>query len=185
VKALVLGTAPFLQRDLESVHWPSFDRVYGCNWLPIRTGIVPDIWCSLHPESMPDWQNTLVAQRKPIPEEVACSTHRRHMLKREAKIDRWIDPRWPELPEEMTMDTGLFAVKTALEDGADLVVVAGIRLDKSGNLSGVSPRGHDYGRFRPTWEWAGARKFEGKVRGVSGAVMHWFGGHNGLYPTAA
>lgn len=184
MKALVLGTAPALRADLAALEGETFDRVYGANWLPIVTDIRPDVWVSLHPEAMPDWQGTLAARGIALPE-VVCSTERRHRMTGAAHVDRWVDPRWPDLPAEMVMDSGLFTVKVALEDGADLVVVAGVRLNRSGNLSAVSPRGHDYERFRPAWEWASRARFGGRIRGVDGCVKHWTGGWNGVHTSAA
>lgn len=184
MKVLVLGTAPALLSDLKAIEGHSFDCVYGANFLPIKTDIRPDVWVTQHPEFMPDWQDEIRAKGWTLPE-VVCGLERRNKMRREAHVDRWVPTKWPEMPEAMVIDSGLMTVRMALEDGADLVVVGGVRLNRSGNLSLISPRGHNYGRFRPAWEWAIAHKFEGRVRGVDGCLKHWLGGLDGVHTAAA
>jgi hypothetical protein len=165
MRALVCGTASCLPDDLAALEGYSFDRVYGVNAAPFLLPHV-DVWVSGHAEFMPGWQARYLEDHDALPEIVSSRT-RLHLVDGPCRIDRFEETLWDRQPGHRR-DSGFFGVKVALQDGASRVVVAGIPLDDSWNLSGIMPVGERYNRYRLAWLWASMKRFEGRVRGMSG-----------------
>jgi hypothetical protein len=167
MRALVAGSAPCLHDDLARLEGVQWDRVYAVNFAAFLLPRV-DVWVSGHAEVMPSWQVRWREEgRGPLPE-IAVTKSRMHLRKEPCHDDRYVHVFWDGQPKRHRMDSTFLAVKVALEDGADRVVVVGAPLDRSGNLNGYTPEGHTYVRYHRAWLWAAGHRFHGKVKAMSG-----------------
>lgn len=135
--ALVIGGADCVTSDLiNALEMFKPDSFYGVN--DIGTSIERlDVWCTLHPEFMDDWE----AQRKKrgfsnnyevvAPLEKEVDNH-----KEKGKIDRRVSYRWPDM--KSSASSGIYATKVALEDGYH-VVLAGVPMDNSNHFKRQKP----------------------------------------------
>lgn len=108
---------------LAGVHWPSRFQV----------------WATLHPEYMDDYEGQRHALGLPNGYEIVahaeCKTMGMHGKK--GRISRYVSYRWPGMTSSAS--SGIFAAKVALDDGYKRVVLAGIPLDNSDHFSRGKP----------------------------------------------
>lgn len=124
-----------------------------------------DIWASLHPEKFPVW----CAQRERrgfapagelVGHEIAGGAHRA------------VDYRWPGM--NTSGSSGLFAVKLAIEAGADRVVLAGVPMAPEGAHFFTTAPWTERDSFIAGWQ-AAMPFITGKVRSMSGTTKDWLG----------
>lgn len=116
--ALVLGGASCVWDDAaaaQDLFSPGI--VVAVNDIGARWAGRLDYWCSLHPDKMQAWcKGRMERGLKPAGCHVGHEMH--------PGIDKVIDYRWPGM--NASGSSGLFAVKVALDHGADRVVLAGV-----------------------------------------------------------
>jgi len=132
------------------------------------------VWCSLHPEYMPHYQEKRRELELPDCYEIVVplinevGAHWQH-----CKIaDRCVSYRWPGM--SASGSSGLFAAKIALDDGHDRVVLAGVPMLRA---SKHFARGQDWlqrDSFMDGWKQA-MPHIRGKVRSLSGWTMQTLG----------
>lgn len=166
-KCLVVGSAINLWDDVAKAReLGEFDATYcvkltGVHW-PARF----QVWCSLHPEWMDKYEAERHALNLPngyeivLPLESEVGTEG----KRYGKRGRRLTYRWPGM--NASGSSGLFAVKAALNDGFDRVVIAGMPMDNSNHFTrGKAWKQRD--SFTAGWEQA-MPHLVGKVKSLSG-----------------
>lgn len=166
-RALVVGCGKRVWADVEAAHdlCPKFDTYYCVKHAGIDWDGGPFVWVTLHPEFMkvpslvnPQWvgEPGYCAQRKALglhdnytivsPLTTEVGAHDKHQM------DRHVTYRWPGMCASGS--SGFFAIKIAIDDGHDRVVLAGIPM---------SPEEGHYreGKFRRTNTWAPRDSFLG------------------------
>lgn len=174
-RALVIGCGARVWADVEEAQQMCrFDEFYICKLAGVSWDGGYFHWITLHPEFMkvPRLVSTGEAgyciQRaqkgyhsnyeivSPLIDEVGA--HRNH------RMDRHVTYRWPGMSSSGS--TGLFAVKIALDDGCDRVVLAGVPMTDDKHFSRGKPW-NNVGSFTNAWETA-LPYYKDKTRSVSG-----------------
>lgn len=124
-----------------------------------------DYWCSLHPDKMPRWRKQRMERGLKHAE---C--HVGHEWT--DSIDKVTDYRWPGMTSSGS--SGLFAVKVALEAGADRTVLAGVpmKAEQAHFFNGAAWAERD--SFIAGWE-AALPYIKDKVRSYSGWTRELLG----------
>lgn len=171
MRALVVAGAPCVFDDARAaLACGGFDAYYVVNGAAMHWPLA-DWWVTWHPEAVPRWRREREAGGWPIPPIISSP----HPTRPKEPVSRWIEARWPEQPKMMLTSTYL-AVKAALEDGAERVVICGAPLDVAGgNADPDLPQDHDYRRYRPAFAWAADHVFAGRVRAASGYLADLLG----------
>lgn len=166
-RALVIGCSQRVWSDVERAEdLCSFETYYlvklaGAHW----DGEDHFVWATLHPEFMPRYRAERASRGLhsryeivgPLAEEVG-----RHA---QCPVDRRVSYRWPKMTSSGS--SGLFAVKVALDDGHDRVVLAGVPMStEAGHFVRRTPW-LQRDSFVHGWNSA-LQHIHGKVRSVSG-----------------
>lgn len=125
-----------------------------------------DHWCTLHPERMVAWR--ALRDRRGLP---AAGVHVAHSDSYDG-IDRATPYLWPGMTASGS--SGLFAVKVALEAGADRVVLAGVPMSREGAHFFDALPWTDRDSFMSGWREA-MPFIAGKVKSMSGWTRNTFG----------
>ena len=152
-RCLILGGAASVWDDAErALEMAEFDAVIAVNDIGVHWPGRLDAWATLHPEKLPRWERDRRTRGYP------------------GGYVRWSHAEKPHI-DRMTTDwrgsSGLFAVKVALEEGYDKIVLAGIPMTAGDahffdDASWTASRG-----YLPAWN---KRRLEmsGRVRSMSG-----------------
>lgn len=178
-KALIVGCARSVWDEVKAAQELCiFDATYCVKSAGIHWPGKFDVWVTLHPEAIDDYE----AERKKLGfpggyEIVSTLDGLVGMHKGKGKnIRRKLDYRWPGM--NASASSGIFAVKVAMDDGYERIVLAGIPMDKDAGhfLPGTrtvnketvrGPQWLHRDSFMPGFEIA--KKFmAGKVRSMSG-----------------
>lgn len=178
MKALVIGCAACVWDDLEAAEpLANYDAIYCVKQMGIHFPKKFDVWITLHPEVMDDYET----QRRekgfpdgyqivaPPPNELGMHGAKGNIARRVSYI----------LSKDLSASasSGLYGAKVAVEDGFDRVVLAGIPMTPEGGHFLPASRnvsGHTRGAI-----WSGHSSFvvgmnvalpqlKGKVRSMSG-----------------
>lgn len=124
-----------------------------------------DIWATLHPEKLADWRNARRARCLP-----PAAEHVAH--EGQASVDRVQTYIWPGM--NASGSSGLYAVKLALEAGAERVILAGVPMTtEAAHFFAASPWGEREG-FIDAWRIAMPRIAD-KTRSMSGWTQEILG----------
>jgi hypothetical protein len=164
--ALVLGGASGVWTDAETaIDLFTPDLVIAVNDIGTRWAGRLTHWVTLHPEHMSRWR----AQRDARGYKPA-QTHIGHELK--DGIDRASDYRWPGM--NASGSSGLFAVKVALDEGCDRVVLAGVPMQRAQCHFFSEAQWTDRDSFTQAWELM-LPHLKDKVRSCSGWTQELLG----------
>jgi len=157
IRSLILGGASCVWDDLEfALSISEFDRAYTVNdittiWRGPITACV-----SLHTEKWPYWLAIRKKNGLELPNRVVGHlNYKRSCFKMSPLVTEYIDHLYPG--QNDAGSSGLFAIKVALDDGADRVVVCGCPMTEEGR---------HYFDKRP---WGGA---VGQRRGWRQSISH-------------
>lgn len=166
LSALVLGGASCVWDDAAAaLDLFSPDIVVAVNDIGTRWAGGLDYWCSLHPDKMQAWRKGRMERGlKPA----GCHIgHEMHL-----GIDKVTDYRWPGM--NASGSSGLFAVKVALDHGADRVVLAGVPMQPERAHFFNGSAWSDCGSFLDGWRNAmpfikdGVRSMSGWTKEILG-----------------
>ncbi|WP_029581950.1 hypothetical protein [Bradyrhizobium sp. URHD0069] len=171
-RALVVGCSANVWEEVQAAsNLVNFDAYYcvklaGVHWEGPRF-----TWCGLHPE----WQEKYKAERAALglhskyetvgPLASECGMHGNH------PVDRRVSYRWPGM--NSSGSSGLFAVKVALEDGFDRVVLAGVPMTTEPHFTRGKPWAQRDSFTKGMTE--SIPHFAGRVRSMSGYTKEILG----------
>lgn len=164
---LVLGGAACVWRDTDAaLALGCYDGVIACNAIGARWAGPLDLWATLHPENLPRWIAERRARGLPDGYRTACppgdELDRSHAKRFGA--DLRISYRWAGMRKSGS--SGLYAVKVALEQGYDRLVLAGVPMTTAPHFDDASPWRHA-GDYAAAWLVALPR-IKDRVRSLSG-----------------
>lgn len=171
--ALAIGSAKEVWDEVRAAHeLCDYDEYYVCKMTGIEWDMGRFHWVTLHPEYMAEYKRLRRERGLPDCYEVVAPLIDEIGRHHEHPVDRRHSYRF----EGMTSSgaSGLFAVKVALDDGADRVVCAGIPMLKD---SGHFFRGKPWEQvdsFRLGWERS-LPHIKDKVRSLSGWTKELLG----------
>jgi len=178
--ALVVGCADCVWDEVEAAQkLATFDEIYCVKMSGIYWEEGPFHWITLHPEYMAAYKEKRAALNLPSNFDIIAplinevGNHWQHAADRRVSF-RWnVDPiTGPELSSSGS--SGLFAVRIAMIDGCDRIVLAGVPMTKEGRHFA---RGHEWQHtsvFTGAWEQAASR-LRGRVKSFSGWTMNLLG----------
>jgi hypothetical protein len=117
-----------------------------------------DIWCSLHPDKMAGWREARARAGYP-----AASRHIGHVAA--PGVDEGREYRFAGQPSSGS--SGLFAVKIAIDDGCERIVLAGVPMSPELGHHNDGKPWDECNVYLPAWEWA-MPIMRDKVRSMSG-----------------
>lgn len=147
--ALVIGCASNVWQEAEAAHrLTKFDAIYCVKQAGIYYPHL-DVWVTLHPEAMDDYE----AQRNNfgLPdgyEIVAPPSNELGSHGSKGRITRRVSYLWPGSDSSASASSGIYGAKVALHDGFDKVILAGV------------PMSPEAGHFKPE-----SKTVSGQVRG--------------------
>lgn len=164
--ALVIGGAACVWEDVEAaLDMFAPDWIAAVNDIGTRWPGAVNWWCSLHPDKMSAWREE--RERRGF-HPALC-----HVGHEQAEgIDKVIDYRWPGMTGSGS--SGLFAVKVALDHGADRVVLAGVPMQPERAHFFNGSVWSDCGSFLDGWR-AALPFIKDKVRSMSGWTQEILG----------
>lgn len=136
------------------------DAVVAVNHMIARWAGELDYAITLHPEMLEAWQ--VQRHRRGFPEPSISIAHE---AKPGPRIDRVVDYRWPGM--NASGSSGLFAVKVALEEGFDRIILAGVPMTADGGHITYGGPWALVNSYTGAWKEALPR-LVGKVRSMSG-----------------
>lgn len=148
--ALVIGCAANVWEDLKAARaLASYDAIYCVKQMGIHYRDKFDVWATLHPEAMNDYEH----QRKVLGlpngyQIVAPPAKELGMHGEKGNIARRVSYLWPNSDGSSSASSGIYGAKIALDDGFERVVLAGV------------PMSPDAGHFLPE-----TKTVSGQVRG--------------------
>jgi hypothetical protein len=165
-RALVIGCAQNVWKDvLLALRMCDWDHFYLINWAGCYwQGQKAFTWVTLHPELMSDWQRERKLYELHANYDVVIPLA--HEVGNQTCGPGWrrASYKWPKITPSGS--SGLFAVKVAIGDGNDRVVLAGVPMTNTPHF-GSSDSWRHADAFRPVW--MGARAFYAdKTRSISG-----------------
>jgi len=173
--ALVVGCSEYVWDEVEAAQkLADYHAYYVCKMAGIHWDEGRFVWLSLHPEYMPHYQEKRRDLGLPdcyetvVPLINEVGSHWQFCK----SADRCVTYRWPGM--SASGSSGLFAVKVALDDGHDRVVLAGVPMLRNAKHFA---RGQDWLQrdcFMDGWKQA-MPHIRGKVRSLSGWTMQTLG----------
>lgn len=133
------------------------DRVYAVNDIGAHLETL-HAWCTLHPEFMDKWEADRRRRGLPDGYEIVAPLENMGEHNNKGNVTRRVSYRWDETTTS-SASSGMFAVKVALHDGYDRVLLVGLPLDTSNHFA----------RGRP---WLERASF---IRGFENATPHLLG----------
>lgn len=185
--ALIIGCAACVWDDVVAAkELTSFDAIYCVKQMGIHYPAAFDVWITLHPEAMDQYELQRYALGLPNGYQiVAPPADELGQHGKKGNITRRVSYLWPEANNgNASASSGIYGAKVAIEDGFDRVVLAGIPMTPEG------------GHFKPGTKavtggtrgkvWTGCSAFEvgftaavpflmGKVKSMSGRTQRILG----------
>lgn len=143
--ALVMGGAGSLAEDIEKARpFGPYDAIFAVNdALSFYDGII-DYAVTLHPENLKHWLDTRRANGWPLPHHVVAERQK------DGLVDDVRHYKWRG--QSTSGSSGFFAVKTAIEEGFERIVLAGVPMDaERGHVNDGKPW-NEVKIFWPAWE---------------------------------
>lgn len=171
---LVLGGASCVWDDLEQAkEFGPFDATIAINDMLAHYSGQIDFAVSLHPEKYAEWMAGRDAKGYQRPKVfVAHSNNTEQGRQKAFPLDIVMDYRWPGM--SASGSSGLFAVKVAVEQGFDRIILCGVPMDgKQSHFFDKTPWSevHSF-----TEAWSIAHEFIRNVtRSMSGNTKEWLG----------
>lgn len=159
MRVLVVGCASDVWRDVETAQrLGSYDAVYCVKQMGIHWPDSFSVWATLHPESMDEYESERVKLGHPSGYEIVAPPAKEvGMHGKKGRVSRRVTYKWPGMGSSAS--SGIYAVKVALDDGADKVVLAGV------------PMQADAGHFLPKSRTVTHRRVRGQVWAEHGQFM--------------
>jgi len=171
--ALVVGCADSVWDEVEAAQkLASFDAFYVVKMAGIHWDQGYFHWVTLHPEYMARYRADRAKIGLPDSFEIVApdinevGTHWQH------PCDRRVSYRWPNMTSSGS--SGLFAVKIALEDGHDRIVLAGVPMERGANHFARGKAWTQRDCFTDAWTQM-ASKIRPSVRSLSGWTRQLLG----------
>lgn len=149
--ALVIGCAANVWDDIKAAKaLANYDAVYCVKMIGVYYPDKFDVWVTLHPEAMDEYEAQRHAAGLPngyqivAPRQTELSAE--HRMK--GNVARRVSYLWPGSASNASSSSGIYGAKVAMADGFDRIVLAGIPFEPEG------------GHFKPE-----SRAVAGNVRG--------------------
>jgi len=173
-RALVVGCAAGVWEEVAAAQaMAEFDAVYCIKMAGINWPTAFDYWVTLHPEFMDNYKAQRAALELPGGYQVVAPPVAEVGMHGEHKVDRRVSYKWKD--QKSSGSSGLYAVKVALDDGHDRVVIVGVPMVAE---SGHFARGKPWLQcelFKAAWPFA-LPIIKDKVRSTSGWTNELLGG---------
>jgi len=167
--ALVLGGASSVFDDAKrALQLGAYDITIACNAIGTAWQGPIDIWCSLHPDRLSNWRLARANAGR-----MSASRHIAH------KEGYDIEGREYRFDGHPSGSSGLFAVKIAMEEGCDRIVLAGVPMEVEAAHFNSAKTWTDCSDFLPAWEQALPL-----IKDVTTSMSGWTAERLGM-PTAA
>lgn len=172
-KALVVGCANCVWDDVKRAQEMSqFDTIYCVKLAGVFWPDKFDVWVTLHPEFMDDYEKQRQAKGypngyeivAPLPGEVGGHG-------KKGNIARRVTYQWKGM--QSSASSGIYGAKVALDDGHERVVLAGIPMDTSKHFSRHT-QWFQRDSFLPGFK-SSLKYLKGKVRSMSGITKDHLG----------
>src|SRR5215813_5163843 len=129
--ALVVGCADCVWDEVEAAQkLATFDQFYVCKMAGIDWDEGWFHWVTLHPEYMigeRGYKQTRINKGLPNDYEIVAPLTGEVGNHWHIEVDRRVSMRWPQINAQSSSgSSGLYAVKVALDDGCDRIVLAGV-----------------------------------------------------------
>lgn len=130
MKALIIGCSEHVWKEVEQAQaMCQFDKIYCVKLAGVDWPHHFDVWVTLHPEFMDDYEAQRKAKGYPGGYEIVAPLEGETRHGKKGNISRRITYRWKGMTSSAS--SGIFAAKIALDDGHSRVVLAGIPMDTS------------------------------------------------------
>ncbi|ANL84667.1 hypothetical protein [Rhizobium phaseoli] len=175
--ALVLGGAACAWDDLEQAkEFGSFDATIAINDMLAHYPGEIDFAVSLHPEKYTEWMAGRDAKGYQRPKVFVAHDGNTQMGRNGAfPVDIVMDYRWPGM--SASGSSGLFAVKVAIEQGFDRIILCGVPMDGAQSHFFDRTPWSEVNAFTEAWSIANPI-LRDVTRSMSGQTKEWLG-----YPT--
>lgn len=156
---MILGGASCVWTDAaNALLLGKFDLIIAINDIGTRWSDAIDTWCTLHPDKMAGWR----ADRK----RVGYPNAGHHVGHIPAEgIDEGREYRFSGQPSSGS--SGLFAVKIAMDEGCDRIVLAGVPMAAEQGHHDSGKAWDECPAYLPAWQWA-LPILRNKVKSLSG-----------------
>ena len=172
-RALVVGCADSVWNEVEAAQkLATFDAFYVVKMAGIHWDQGYFHWITLHPEYMTRYRAERTKINLPDSFEIVGPLIDELGLHWEHPCDRRVSYRWPNMTSSGS--SGLFAVKVALDDGHDRVVLAGVPMERDGNHFARGKTWTQRDCFADAWTQM-ASKIKPNVRSLSGWTQQLLG----------
>jgi hypothetical protein len=171
---LVLGGAQCAWDDLEQAkEFGPFDAIIAINDMLAHYPGQIDFAVSLHPEKYGEWIQQRDGKGYPRPKVFVAHDGNTQMGRSSAfRVDIVMEYRWPGM--SASGSSGLFAVKLAIEQGFDRIILCGVPMDgKQPHFFDETPW-HEVASFMEAWNIA-IPFIHDKTRSLSGNTKDWLG----------
>lgn len=171
--ALVIGCAEGVWDEVKSAFGLcSFDAIYCVKLAGVHYPEKFDVWATLHPEFMDEYERERAARGFPNGYEiVAPLASEVGAHGKQGRIARRVSYRWPGM--NASASSGIFGAKVALDDGTERVVLAGIPMSEAKHFTRGKPW-MQRDSFVPGFELA-LPFLAGRVRSMSGMTRERLG----------
>lgn len=174
MKALVVGCADCVWDDVAAAELlGAFDRIYCVKLAGVAWPGRFDVWATLHPEYMDEYEAKRAEKNLPNGYEVVAPLAGEvgeHGGK--GRISRRVTYRYPGMTGSAS--SGIYGAKVALHDGCSRVVLAGVPLTRTPHFARGPSNWAQLGSFLPGFEISVSHML-GKVKSMSGMTMERLG----------
>jgi hypothetical protein len=133
-RALVIGCGPDVWQEVEKAKTLcQFDKIYCIKLAGVFYPEPFDVWITLHPEWMDDYEKQRRDKGYPGGYEIVGPLELETRHGKAGNITRRVSYRWGGMTSSPS--SGIFGAKVAIEDGNDRVVLAGIPMEATQHFS--------------------------------------------------
>lgn len=173
--ALVIGCSMGVWDDVEAAFRLSrFDRVYCVKLAGVYWPEEFDVWVTLHPEYMDDYEARRHAKGYPGGYEIVAPLEGEveYRNRKKGRVTRRVSYRWKGM--NSSASSGIYGAKVARDDGCDRVVLAGIPMSDEPHFARGRSSWEQRDSFLPGLEVA-LPHMRGWCRSVSGLTSEKLG----------
>ncbi|WP_338633296.1 hypothetical protein [Afipia carboxidovorans] len=145
-----------------------YDLTIAINNIGARWSDPIDIWCTLHPDKMVGWRADRARAGYP-----QAARHISHIPA--DGIDEGCEYRFPNQPSSGS--SGLFAVKLAMDEDCDRIVLAGVPMSPEIGHHDDGKPWDECKAYLPAWQWA-LPMLKGRVKSMGGWTAEQLGQPN-------
>ncbi|MCW2309734.1 hypothetical protein [Rhodobium gokarnense] len=163
---VILGGAKCVWEDLDNARrFGTFDATFAINDMLAHYPGEIDVFVSLHPEKAAEWLKQRDAKGFPRPKKrIAHENNTQQGRPNAFRIDETLEYRWPGMSGSGS--SGLFAVKVAIGEGFDRIVLCGVPMTPEPHFFDGKPWS-ECSSFTKAWTEA-LRFYADKTRSMSG-----------------